>query len=435
MTDDDHPADRTKPDSLAARLRGRDDSEHEQILIRIGFGFLALVYIVASTEFAGGPGPHALLGLGIVSGHFIGGLLLFAHLLHAPRTNVVRRCLGMALDIVALTAILWWGGEKTALFYPLYLWVTLGMGFRYGLPYLFASAALTMAGFAIVILFTPSWQTHLSLTLSLWAALIVLPAYTSSLIRKLTHALHRAEEANRAKGRFLATMSHELRTPLHAIIGMSEMLEVRRLDTEQRQMVETVHSAGQTLLEMIEDILDVARIESGRVVDDVGEFDLHVVLSAARCLLHKQARTKGIDLHLEIDPALPYRLEGVSRWVKQILINLIGNAIKFTDRGHVVIRAGFEPIDANEIRLRIDVEDTGIGMSADVTDRIFDQFVQADESTTRLYGGTGLGLSIARQFAERMGGRLTVTSEEDKGSCFRFEAPFRAFAGGGQDTA
>ena len=366
---------------------------------------------------------------GLVSGSsagiFLGALALLAHLLFEPAINVTRRCVGMVLDITALTAILLWGGAGTALFYPLYLWVTLGMGFRYGQSYLLASAVLTVIGFAMVISLTPSWHEHLPLTLSLWSALLILPAYALSLLKKLTHALHRAEEANRTKGRFLATMSHELRTPLHAIIGMSELLQARHLDTEQRQMVETVHSAGHTLLEMIEDVLDVARIESGRIVKDADEFDLHMVLKSVRSLLYRQIRSKGIDLHFEVDPEMPYRLHGVSRWVRQILINLLGNAIKFTDEGGIVIRVWSEPIDADRILLRIDVEDTGIGISEDALERIFDRFVQVDESTTRHYGGTGLGLAIARQLAERLGGQLTVTSEVGKGACFSFVAPFQ----------
>lgn len=425
VSDDHKTAETPNLRSRFAGLRERDDTEHEQILIRIGLGTLALLYIVAATDFTSGPAVHRALGFVIVGGHYLGAWALFAHLLLAPAVNPVRRCVGMVLDVVALTSILLWGGENTALFYPLYLWVTLGMGFRYGQPYLLASAALSALGFALVIAVMPSWQTHLPLTLSLWAALLALPAYASSLLNKLKHALNRAEEANRAKGRFLATMSHELRTPLHAIIGMSELLETRRLDTEQQQMVETVHSAGHTLLEMIEDILDVARIESGRIVKETDEFDLHAVLKAARCLLYRQARNKGIDLHLEIDPDLPYRLQGVSRWVKQILINLLGNAIKFTDDGHIVVRVRSGPIGPDRILLRIDVEDTGIGISKDALERIFDRFVQADESTTRHYGGTGLGLAIARQFAGRMNGDLTVTSEEGQGSCFSFVAPFQ----------
>ncbi len=423
--DKDHQTDRQASRTLLSRLRHREDSEHEQILIRLGLGLLALIYVVAATDYAGEELLHAWLGLGIVGGHFLGAVILLAHLLMAPGINVIRRCLGMVLDITAITLILLWGSEGTALFYPFYLWVTLGMGFRYGQPYLIASGLLTATGFALVILFTASWQEHLPLTLSLWVALLVLPGYAISLLNKLKQALDRAEEANLAKSRFLATMSHELRTPLHAIIGMTELLETRRLNTEQRQMVETVHGAGHTLLEMIEDILDVARIESGRLVKHEDAFDLHMVMKAIRCLLYRQARNKGIDLKLEIDPDLHFNLHGASRWVKQILINLVGNAIKFTNEGRVIIRASSVPLGPDRISLRIEVEDTGIGIDDEAIERIFDQFVQADVSATRYFGGTGLGLSIARQFAERMGGSLTVKSDIGKGACFRFEAPFQ----------
>ena len=409
---------------LRARLQNRDDSEHEQILIRIAIGAVAVAYIVFVTDYHGDNWQHAWLGVAIVNGHFLGALALFAALLASPSVHVVRRYIGMMLDNVALTLIMIWGNESTALFYPLYLWVTLGMGFRYGRSYLMASALMTVFGFIAVILLTSSWQEHLPLTLSLLAALLILPAYASTLLDKLTLALNRAEEANRAKSRFLATMSHELRTPLHAIIGMSNLLRTRQLNAEQRQMIDTVNNAGHTLLEMIEDILDVARIETGRLIQDKDDFDLHAILNTVRGLLFHQARAKAIDLFVEIDPNMPFRLRGASRWLKQILINLVGNAIKFTDEGRIVIRLRSEQEGPDEIWLHIDVEDTGVGIPAEATDRIFDRFAQVDESTTRLHGGTGLGLAIAQQFAQRMDGRISVTSTLHEGSCFTFSAPF-----------
>ena len=415
--------DLTEPPAFWYRIAkcfcGRGDSEHEQILIRIVIGAVALVFVLVAMSGA----EETWLGLAIVSGHFLVALALLVALLRSPSTSVARRYVGMVSDNVALTFIMIWGGGATALFYPMYLWVSFGMGFRFGRSYLLASALLSAVGFTAVILTTPSWREHLPLTLSLLSALLILPAYASTLLDKLTLALNRAEEANRAKGRFLATMSHELRTPLHAIIGMSDLLKTRHLDAEQRQMVGTVNSAGHVLLEMIEDILDLARIETGSLTKESRDLDLHSVLNTIRSLLFHQARAKAIGLHVELDPDMPYRLHGASRWLEQILINLVGNAIKFTDQGHVIIRARLKEQEGEVIFCHIDVEDTGVGIPPEAIHRIFDRFTQADESTTRHYGGTGLGLAIARQFAERMDGQITVTSEIGHGSCFTLSIP------------
>jgi two-component system sensor histidine kinase RpfC len=218
-------------------------------------------------------------------------------------------------------------------------------------------------------------------------------------------------------------MSHELRTPLHAIIGMADLLRGTPLASEQQEMVRTVRSAGHALLELIRDLLDIARIESEQPVQ-VSDFDLHTLLASVRALLHHEALEKGLALHLEIDPAVPYRLHGARRSLQQILVNLTANAVKFTAHGSVRIRLGGEAIGPDRVALRIEVQDTGIGIPLDAQERIFERFTQADESTTRRYGGTGLGLAIARQLAELLGGSLTVESMPGAGARFTFRGSF-----------
>ena len=182
----------------------------------------------------GDPSPsRAVPLLSIASSYLVGGVLL-AHLLADPAPRPVRRYVGMTIDMVALTMVLLVGQGTAALFYPFYLWITLGMGFRYGRSYLLVSAVSSLFSFALVIAMTEYWRTQPALAVGLWVALLVLPAYALSLLTKLTDALARAEEANRAKSRFLATMSHELRTPLHAIIGMADLLRAARCAPSSR---------------------------------------------------------------------------------------------------------------------------------------------------------------------------------------------------------
>ena len=405
------------------RLKGRPDSEHEQILVRVGIGVL-IVGGLAIAALRDPPPPQVGSLLLAATAYLMGALLLLAHILFDPGVRPVRRCVGMAIDMLVLTTGLLIGQGTAALFYPFYLWITLGMGFRYGRNYLLVSAVSSLLSFALVITVTEYWRAQLALAAGLWVALLVLPLYALSLLTKLTDALTRAEEANRAKSRFVATMSHELRTPLHAIIGMADLLRTSPLRAEQQEMLRTLRSAGQTLLEMISDLLDVAKIESGTMTVRPVAFDLHELLATVRALLHHQARDKGLELRLTIDPIVPYDLYGAARSLQQILVNLTANAIKFTEVGHVDVRVLAEAIEPDKVMLRIDVHDTGIGIPLRVQEHIFERFAQVDESATRRHGGTGLGLAIARQLTNLMGGLLVVDSTPGVGSCFTFRAPF-----------
>jgi two-component system, sensor histidine kinase RpfC len=185
-----------------------------------------------------------------------------------------------------------------------------------------------------------------------------------------------------------------------------------------------VRSAGRTLLDMISDVLDIARIEYGNAEGRTAEFNLHGVIATVRALLHHQAAGKGLALRIRIDPLVPYRLLGAARPLQQILVNLVANGIKFTEQGAITIRLTGEAVTPERVALRIEVEDTGIGIPEEAQERIFERFTQADESTTRRYGGTGLGLSIARQLTNLMGGTLEVSSTPGAGSCFVLRVVF-----------
>lgn len=412
---------------LNQRLSKTGDSEPEQAKLRLAIGILLVLYFCFPwTEKETLAESFVTIPSLITIAYYTFALLIFLAIIKKPTVSPVRRVCGAALDMISLSIVMYHSGGDSVPLFVLYLWVILGNGFRFGTRYLYISQGISIAGFSIAVIFGSYWVENKPFAISLLMMLGLLPLYSAFLLKKLHAAIDMARQANEAKSKFLANMSHELRTPLNGVIGMGDLLRETNLSYEQRELVGTLHSSANTLLELIENVLDIAKIESGKITIESKDIDLHAVINSVIYMLSPMGEAKGLVLSCNIDPETPFALKGDNQHIRQVLINLVNNALKFTDKGHVNLNVRRSGGTANKPKILFEISDTGIGIAENDLDNIFDDFTQAESNNSRSLGGTGLGTTISKELVELMGGQIGVESNLDEGSRFWFELPFIA---------
>jgi two-component system sensor histidine kinase RpfC len=402
----------------------RGEPEQEQAVLRIAIIFSSLIYLLASWPASEDGEVLWTVIIQIASACLAYSALFLAVTLVWPEPSVPRRIIGVMGDVGITTLVLYLTGPKGGLWYGLFLWVTLGNGFRYGEKFLYLSGAASLLGFSTVVFLVPYWEEHMQVAIGLGVTLLVIPSYSAILIRRLNEARAQADAASRAKSDFLSRMSHEIRTPLNGILGMTDLLRTSSLDPEDREYVETIYASGKTLAHQIDEILDLSKIEAGQLSLERLEFDLYALINTTLRIFEAQVNDKQIQLQETINPKTPFLLYGDPHKLRQIIINLVGNAVKFTDHGFVSLRVYPREQEDNRVSLRFEVADTGGGIPADRLEMIFEPFTQADNSVSRSHGGTGLGTTICKHLVELMGGEIGIQSTPDLGTTFWFDIPF-----------
>lgn len=404
--------------SLGKLFANRSDSEHQQGVVRLAITFLFTAYLAITASLSDTQAPHLMAVFCILAIEgFVGVLLLLAILLNPAKSNV-RRWIGMLLDNSMMAATMIFIGEVAAPIYVIFLWVTIGNGLRYGRNFLYAAIASASLSFFLVIQTTSFWQQHDYLSYGLLVGLIVIPLYLASLLSALTHAVDEAHRANAAKSRFLATMSHELRSPLNGIIGMSELLSAMRLSAEQRECADVIQTSAQTLSMLVEDILDISAIEAGKLKRQDSDFNIREMARRLRTMLQPLAAAKGLKFGVNLPETLPSMVRGDGGHLLQVLMNLLHNAIKFTEQGGIELEIAETARKDGFVSLFFSVRDTGIGIPDSQAGKIFQAFEQIDTGPARRYGGTGLGTTIAKTLTELMGGTIGFEKNAEAGSHF-----------------
>jgi two-component system, sensor histidine kinase RpfC len=429
--------------------------EFAQAVIRVGIG-LALAIYYSSRRWD--PAWIVPFFWGFIAASFA----VLAWVARSPRSSPLVRFITMAIDVGTPTVLLGFTGERSAIILFVYTWVPVGHGFRFGIDYLRIAWIVSILGFVLVYAFSAAvdgfWYRYPLVWLGALIWIAAPTVYVAMLLKQKVAAVQaaeraqaeaererverarvqaeraraEAESASEAKSEFLATMSHEMRTPLNGVVGAAEMLATRELPPAERQLVDWLLVSSRHLRSLIDNLLDLRRIEAGKMEIEPAPFDLHVLMNRIAALFEPEAKRAQLRFTKSVAADAPYLLVGDDARIQQVLINLAANAIKFTREGSVRVSVGALTQGPDRVTLHFEVRDTGIGIEPEAAARIFDRFTQAGAGIHREYGGSGLGTTICKHLVELMGGTINFGSRPGKGTTFWFTVPLARQAQGAE---
>lgn len=404
------------------RLPGENEKEHAVVRLIVVVGvtiyFLLSELLTESTRSI--PTSNLVIPAILVAISVALVYLVFRN----PEGTFARRAATAFFDVFIISLGIYQAGGPGTILYPIYFLMIFGYGARYGNRILFLGAILAIIGFFIATEFSPYWSDKESLRGALIFGLALISVYSAVLLFRLKQERANAEEANNKKSQFVANIGHEFRTPLNAIIGYSEMLKeglAKSGSSQAQKDLEHIRSSGHHLLDLVNNLMDISKIEAGKMEVALDSVDIGKILEEVGHAIKPMVEKNKNRLNLKWDSNLG-TLQSDPTKIKQCLINLAGNAAKFTQNGEIEIKARREPGSDGE-RIVLTVRDTGIGMTADQTKRMFQDYMQAETTTQRDFGGTGLGLAITKRLCRLLGGDISVESTPDAGSIFTMWFP------------
>jgi two-component system sensor histidine kinase RpfC len=353
--------------------------------------------------------------------------IVFVSVLYKPRLWL-RPYITIFFDVAAISlAMLFTEDGPFSPFFLFYAWYFVSYALRYGRGPLLVATLCSLAAFAIVLTLTDTWYSNIYDVIAYYVFLLIMPLYLDMMLRRLKSARDEANRANKAKSEFLAAMSHEVRTPMSGIVGVTSLLDQTELNHEQREYVTALQETSAALNALIDDVLDLSKIEAGKYQLQQEAVNLPKTLFGVAQMFTASANAKGLELFFDYDPVLPDYIYADGKRLRQVVLNLVSNAVKFTERGQVILRAGAaqKQRQSDEMLIRIEVEDSGPGLSKEQRQQIFEPFYQVGGTHNQQQSGTGLGTTIAANLVKLMSGKIGVDSEPGKGSTFWLEIPCR----------
>jgi two-component system sensor histidine kinase RpfC len=404
----------------------RASPEFISSIIRYVFWFLSSIFLGVGM-WSGYYEVHWKFYFYLFISFFVYSTIVFVSILYKPRVSI-RPYITIPLDIGAISiAMLFTDDGPFSPFFLFYAWYLVSYSLRYGRGPLLVAAIVTLMAFSVVLSLTDTWYSHVYDVIAYYVFLLVMPFYLDIMLRRLNKARDEADQANKAKSEFLAAMSHEIRTPMSGIVGVSSLLEKTRLDDDQREYVSALQESSTALNALIDDVLDLSKIEAGKYTLDNKEFNLSKTLYGVAQMFTASANDKGLELLLNYSPGLPQYVYGDGKRLRQIILNLVSNAVKFTEHGEVLINAypSRKQNIKGRINIRFEVTDTGPGLAEEQKKRIFEPFYQVAGQQKPQQAGTGLGTTISANLVRLMEGEIGVDSTPGKGTTFWFEIPWR----------